>query len=107
MIIGNGQFADGGLRLSPRSFPGDGVLDAQSGRDPSRQRDDMERDGQAVDQPFAARVFKTIGADPITVDLSAANKDEWIGNVATEVQRSFPAVQLARLRHEVRGKRDA
>ena len=28
VIIGNGQFADGGLRLSPRSFPGDGVLDA-------------------------------------------------------------------------------
>jgi diacylglycerol kinase (ATP) len=28
MIVGNGQFADGGLRLSPRSFPGDGVLDA-------------------------------------------------------------------------------
>ncbi len=28
VIIGNGQFADGGVRLSPRSFPGDGVLDA-------------------------------------------------------------------------------
>jgi diacylglycerol kinase family enzyme len=28
VIVGNGQFADGGLRLSPRSFPGDGVLDA-------------------------------------------------------------------------------
>jgi diacylglycerol kinase (ATP) len=27
VIVGNGQFADGGLRLSPRSFPGDGVLD--------------------------------------------------------------------------------
>ena len=27
-MIGNGQFADGGIRLSPRSFPGDGVLDA-------------------------------------------------------------------------------
>jgi len=28
VIVGNGQFADGGLRLSPRSYPGDGVLDA-------------------------------------------------------------------------------
>ena len=28
VIVGNGQFADGGLRLSPRSFPGDGILDA-------------------------------------------------------------------------------
>jgi diacylglycerol kinase family enzyme len=28
VIVGNGQFSDGGLRLSPRSFPGDGVLDA-------------------------------------------------------------------------------
>jgi diacylglycerol kinase (ATP) len=28
VVVGNGQFADGGLRWSPRSFPGDGVLDA-------------------------------------------------------------------------------
>jgi diacylglycerol kinase (ATP) len=28
VIVGNGQFTDGGMRLSPRSFPGDGVLDA-------------------------------------------------------------------------------
>lgn len=28
LVIGNGQFADGGMRLSPRSFPGDGVMDA-------------------------------------------------------------------------------
>jgi diacylglycerol kinase family enzyme len=28
IVIGNGQFTDGGIRLSPRSFPGDGVLDA-------------------------------------------------------------------------------
>ena len=27
VIVGNAQFASGGLRLSPRSFPGDGVLD--------------------------------------------------------------------------------
>jgi diacylglycerol kinase family enzyme len=28
VVVGNGQFTDGGIRLSPRSFPGDGVLDA-------------------------------------------------------------------------------
>jgi diacylglycerol kinase family enzyme len=28
VVVGNGQFADGGIRMSPRSFPGDGVLDA-------------------------------------------------------------------------------
>ncbi len=28
VVVANGQFGDGGLRLSPRSFPGDGVLDA-------------------------------------------------------------------------------
>jgi diacylglycerol kinase (ATP) len=28
VVVGNGQFADGGMRWSPRSFPGDGVLDA-------------------------------------------------------------------------------
>ena len=28
VVIGNGQFTSGGMRLSPRSFPGDGVLDA-------------------------------------------------------------------------------
>lgn len=27
VVVGNAQFASGGLRLSPRSFPGDGVLD--------------------------------------------------------------------------------
>jgi diacylglycerol kinase family enzyme len=28
VIVANGQFADGGQRISPRSYPGDGVLDA-------------------------------------------------------------------------------
>ena len=27
VIVGNGQFTSGGMRMSPRSFPGDGVLD--------------------------------------------------------------------------------
>ena len=27
VVVGNGQFTEGGLRMSPRSFPGDGVLD--------------------------------------------------------------------------------
>ncbi|MGZ8629727.1 MAG: diacylglycerol/lipid kinase family protein [Actinomycetota bacterium] len=28
VVVGNGQFTSGGVRLSPRSYPGDGVLDA-------------------------------------------------------------------------------
>ena len=28
VVVANAQFTDGGMRLSPRSFPGDGVLDA-------------------------------------------------------------------------------
>jgi len=28
VVVGNGQFADAGMRLSPRSYPGDGILDA-------------------------------------------------------------------------------
>ena len=27
VVVANGQFTSGGMRLSPRSFPGDGVLD--------------------------------------------------------------------------------
>ena len=34
VVVANGQFTDGGLRLSPRSFPGDGVLDALVFRGP-------------------------------------------------------------------------
>jgi diacylglycerol kinase family enzyme len=28
VVVANAQFTGGGLRLSPRSFPGDGILDA-------------------------------------------------------------------------------
>ena len=28
IVVANGQFTSGGMRLSPRSFPGDGILDA-------------------------------------------------------------------------------
>ena len=28
VVVANGQFADGGQRVSPRSYPGDGILDA-------------------------------------------------------------------------------
>lgn len=34
VIVANAQFAGGGLRLSPRSFPGDGILDALVFRGP-------------------------------------------------------------------------
>ena len=34
VVIANAQFTGGGMRLSPRSFPGDGVLDALVFRGP-------------------------------------------------------------------------
>jgi YegS/Rv2252/BmrU family lipid kinase len=34
VVVANAQFASGGMRLSPRSFPGDGVLDALVFRGP-------------------------------------------------------------------------
>jgi diacylglycerol kinase (ATP) len=34
VVVANAQFSGGGLRLSPRSFPGDGVLDALVFRGP-------------------------------------------------------------------------
>jgi diacylglycerol kinase family enzyme len=34
VVIANAQFSSGGMRLSPRSFPGDGVLDALVFRGP-------------------------------------------------------------------------
>ena len=36
VVVANAQFTDGGLRLSPRSFPGDGVLDALVFTGPAR-----------------------------------------------------------------------
>jgi hypothetical protein len=32
------------------------------------------------------------GVSPVAVDLSGVNKDEWVGNVATEVETTLPVV---------------
>jgi len=76
VIVGNGQFADGGLRLSPRSFPGDGVLDALvfTGRksDAYRLLPRIFRHGDHVPDPgiteLRARLTLRIESDrPLTV----------------------------------------
>lgn len=36
-VVGNGQFTAGGLRLSPRSFPGDGIVDVLAFTGPKTQ----------------------------------------------------------------------
>ena len=37
------------------------------------------------------------GVSPVAVDLSGVNKDEWVGNVATEVETTLPVVRARRL----------
>ncbi len=55
VVIGNGQFTDGGLRLSPRSYPGDGVLDVLAFTGPRsdayRMLPKMFRHGDHVPDP--------------------------------------------------------
>jgi diacylglycerol kinase family enzyme len=81
VVIGNGQFADGGLRLSPRSFPGDGVLDALvfTGRksDAYRLLPRIFRHGDHVPDPgiteLRARLTLRIESDrPLTVVADGA-----------------------------------
>jgi diacylglycerol kinase family enzyme len=81
VIVGNGQFADGGLRLSPRSFPGDGVLDALvfigPKSDAYRLLPRVFRHGDHVPDPgiteLRAKITVAIEADralPVVVDGS-------------------------------------
>jgi diacylglycerol kinase family enzyme len=81
VVIGNGQFADGGLRLSPRSFPGDGVLDTLvfTGRksDAYRLLPRIFRHGDHVPDPgiteLRARLTLRIESDrPLTVVADGA-----------------------------------
>jgi diacylglycerol kinase family enzyme len=79
VIVGNGQFIDGGIRLSPRSFPGDGVLDALAFVGPKaeayrllprifRHGDHVPDDGI---KELRARIRVGIGSDrpmPVVVD---------------------------------------
>ena len=37
MVVGNGRFGTGGFRVSPRSFPGDGVLEVLVHHGPKSQ----------------------------------------------------------------------
>jgi len=79
VVIGNGQYANGGLRLSPHSFPGDGVLDVLVFRGPRSDAVTMLprifRHGDHVPDPHVlelrARIRIAIEADrpmPIVAD---------------------------------------
>jgi diacylglycerol kinase family enzyme len=79
VVIGNGQFADGGLRLSPRSFPGDGVLDALvfvgPRSDAYRMLPRLFRHGDHIPDPgiteLRARIRVAVDADrpmPVVLD---------------------------------------
>jgi diacylglycerol kinase family enzyme len=71
LVIGNGQFADGGVRMSPRSFPGDGVLDALIFTGPRsdayRMLPRIFRHGDHLPDPH----IKELRAK-LTIDVSAA-----------------------------------
>jgi diacylglycerol kinase (ATP) len=55
VVVGNGQFSDNGVRLSPRSYPGDGVLDTLVFTGPKsgayRMLPRMFRNGEHVPSP--------------------------------------------------------
>ena len=71
VIVGNAQFASGGMRLSPRSFPGDGVADVLvfTGPDrmPTRLLPAMYRHGDHIPHPhireMRARIRVSIDAE--------------------------------------------
>ncbi len=79
VIVANAQFSGGGLRLSPRSFPGDGILDALVFRGPRSDALTMlpriYRHGDHVPDPhiheMRARIRVAVDADrplPIEAD---------------------------------------
>ncbi len=79
VVVGNAQFADGGMRLSPRSFPGDGVIDVRVFTGPKsdayRMLPRMFRHGDHVPDPnikeLRAKLTLRIDADrpmPVVAD---------------------------------------
>jgi diacylglycerol kinase family enzyme len=77
VLVANGQFVDDGLRLSPRSYPGDGVLDALAFVGP---KSDAYR--------MLPRIFMNGGhlPDPGVKELRAKIR------VSVEGQRAWPVV---------------
>jgi diacylglycerol kinase (ATP) len=69
VVVGNGQFSDNGVRLSPRSYPGDGALDALVFTGPKsdayRMLPRMFRNGEHVPSPHIkeVRVKIRLGVD--------------------------------------------
>ena len=81
VIVANAQFGAGGLRLSPRSFPGDGVLDALVFRGPRSDAVTMlpriYRHGDHVPDPhireMRAKIRVAVDADrPLPIEADGA-----------------------------------
>jgi diacylglycerol kinase (ATP) len=79
VVVGNGQFAEGGMRLSPRSFPGDGVIEGLVFTGPRsdayRLLPRIFRHGDHVPDPniqeFRAKISLRVDADrpmPVVAD---------------------------------------
>ena len=79
VIVANAQFTSAGLRMSPRSFPGDGVLDAHVFRGPRsdayRMLPRIYRHGDHIPDPniheMRAKIRVAVEADrplPIVAD---------------------------------------
>jgi diacylglycerol kinase (ATP) len=81
VVIANAQFGGGGLRLSPRSFPGDGVLDTLVFRGPRSDAVTMlpriYRHGEHVPDPhiheMRAKIRVAVDADrPLPIEADGA-----------------------------------
>ena len=81
VVVANAQFGGGGLRLSPRSFPGDGVLDALVFRGPRSDAVTMlpriYRHGDHIPDPhiheMRAKIRVAVDADhPLPVEADGA-----------------------------------
>jgi diacylglycerol kinase family enzyme len=99
VVVANAQFSSGGLRLSPRSFPGDGVLDALVFRGPRSDAVTMlpriYRHGDHVPDPhikeMRAKIRVAVRADrPLPVEADG----ELLGTTPATFQIVPRAIRL-------------
>jgi diacylglycerol kinase family enzyme len=99
VVVANAQFSGGGLRLSPRSFPGDGVLDALVFRGPRSDAVTMlpriYRHGDHVPDPhikeMRAKIRVAVRADrPLPVEADG----ELLGTTPATFQIVPRAIRL-------------
>ena len=76
VVVANGQFASGGLMLSPRSWPGDGYLDAVVATGPKSDAFRLMPDmmiGEHLDRPgfvqFRAKTFELTAEPPLPLEV--------------------------------------